>query len=116
MGDLSENFSRSEFACGCGCGFDTVDVELIPILEDVRERFSLPIRISSAARCVIHNASVGGKKSSQHKLGRAADIVIEGVDAGDVYDYLNETYPDDYGMGKYQTFTHIDTRGKRARW
>ena len=26
MGDLSENFSRSEFECKCGCGFATVDV------------------------------------------------------------------------------------------
>jgi uncharacterized protein YcbK (DUF882 family) len=116
MAALSEHFYRHEFACGCGCGFDTVDAELIDILEDVRNHFALPIRITSAARCASHNFDVGGAKSSQHKLGRAADIVIEGVDAGDVYEYINATYPHNYGMGKYLTFTHIDTRGTKARW
>ena len=44
MGDLSENFSRHEFACKCGCGNDTVDAELIRVLQSVRARFGKPIR------------------------------------------------------------------------
>jgi len=37
VGDISEHFSRSEFRCKCGCGQDTVDVELIELCEVVRD-------------------------------------------------------------------------------
>ena len=47
MGDLSRNFDRSEFKCRDGCGRDTVDIELVKVLEEVRVRFARPIHISS---------------------------------------------------------------------
>ncbi|EFN9136236.1 serine/threonine protein kinase, partial [Escherichia coli] len=25
-------------------------------------------------------------------------------------------YPNQYGLGKYKTFTHIDSRSKKSRW
>ena len=36
MGDLTENFSRREFACTCNCGADGIDMELVEALERVR--------------------------------------------------------------------------------
>ena len=39
MGDLTRNFSRNEFKCKCECGFDTVDYELVTILQDSVEYF-----------------------------------------------------------------------------
>jgi uncharacterized protein YcbK (DUF882 family) len=116
MASLSQHFHRIEFACGCGCGFDTVDAELIDVLEDIRVHFNNPIRITSACRCSSHNFDVGGTKSSKHKLGRAADIVVDGVSPDDVHEYIDMMWPDTYGLGHYQTFTHIDTRGHKARW
>jgi uncharacterized protein YcbK (DUF882 family) len=116
MSHLSKHFSRIEFACQCGCGFDTVDAQLIDVLEDVRENFGLPIRISSAARCPSHNFDVGGTKSSKHKLGKAADIVIDGVEPEEVHAYIDMTWPDTFGLGSYQTFTHVDVRENKARW
>ena len=113
---INTYFDRSEFACSCGCGFDTVDAELIKVLTDVREHFSAAVTINSSARCDNHNAHVGGGDKSQHKYGRAADIVLSGVVPGDVYAYLDQTYPDQFGMGKYNSFTHIDTRNTKARW
>jgi len=53
---LSKHFYRDEFACQCGCGFDTVDHELVKILEDVRKTFNAPVHISSGCRCEKHNA------------------------------------------------------------
>ena len=29
MGDLTKNISRYEIACKCGCGFDTIDIEVV---------------------------------------------------------------------------------------
>ena len=49
---ISENFSREEFACKCGCGFNTADKELVHILEKVRTKFNSPVTINSALCCL----------------------------------------------------------------
>lgn len=116
MGDLSKHFSRSEFACKCGCGFDTVDAELITVLEGLREQLGRPVRINSACRCEKDNARVGGAKSSQHLTGKAADITVDDISPMGVFSYLTGKYPDSYGIGRYKTFTHIDSRSNKARW
>jgi len=116
MGDLSAHFARPEFACRCGCGFDTVDSQLLEALEATRQHFGAPVIITSAARCETHNRNVGGSPNSQHRLGRAADIEVKGVPPGTVALYLEATFAGRYGIGRYKTFTHIDTRGAPARW
>ena len=114
MGDISKNFSRSEMSCRCGCGFNTVDVELIAILEDLREHFDRPVRINSACRCEKHNKHVGGAKTSQHLIGRAADITVDDVSPIGVYTYLSDNLSG--GVGRYASFTHVDSRVNKARW
>lgn len=109
-------FTRNEFACKCGCGLDTVDYELVMVLEELREHFQLPVLITSGCRCFLKNRSVGGSQDSLHIIGRAADIKVKGVDAHVVADYLKTKYPEQFGIGTYDTWTHIDTRDKKARW
>lgn len=116
MGDLSKDFSRWEFACKCGCGFDDVSPELIEVLQALRDWWQRPIKINSACRCVEYNESVGGSEKSQHLLGTAADIVIQGVPAESVQRTLLLRYKDKYGIGSYDSFTHIDVRPTKARW
>lgn len=116
MGDLSKHFSRYEFACRCGCGFNTVDTELITILADLRIHFKQPITVNSGARCENYNMLIGGESSSQHLLGRAADITIKDTPPRVVQFYLLEKYTDRYGIGQYADFSHIDSRSKKARW
>jgi uncharacterized protein YcbK (DUF882 family) len=118
MGDLSEHFNRSEFACRCGCGFDTVDAELIRVLEELRRWLrDSPVTILSGCRCPIRNAVAGGAYQSQHLHGKAADIRVAGVDPSLVAECLEDQYPDRYGIGRYPTWTHIDVRsGPPARW
>ena len=121
MGDISRNFSRWEFKCPCGkreCGFDTVDGELLTVLEALRLHFvARSVTINSGCRCQGHNVDIGGSKKSQHMYGRAADIVVARIRPVDVQDYLEALYPLKYGVGRYSTFTHIDTRsGAPARW
>lgn len=110
------HFTRQEFACKCGCGQDTVDYELVGVLDRLRKYFNSPVTINSGNRCREYNTKIGGKKNSQHLLSRAADIVVSGIEPSFVVEYLESRYPDQYGIGSYDTFTHVDTRGWRARW
>ena len=74
-------FKRSEFACKCHCGFDTIDYELAEVIDDVREQFGKPTTITSGCRCNKHNAKVGGAKNSVHKTGQACDFKVKDVHA-----------------------------------
>ena len=116
-GYLSEHFKASEFTCHhCGTLPDGgMATELIDLLEDLRTHFGKPVTINSGYRCPIHNANVGGAKNSQHLLGTAADVVISGVSPSTVYSWADENNPTG-GVGKYNSFTHIDVRSGKARW
>ena len=125
MGDLSRYFDRSEFACKCGCGFQTVDVDLLNLLMMVRNKFGASVTINSACRCLEYNEEVQHKANkhyvpysskSNHMQGVAADIVVKGIDQGYVYAYLDAAFPMSHGIGKYKSFTHIDIRENKARW
>lgn len=113
---ISKHFYRSEHTCKCGCSFDTVDKVLNDILEDVREHFNKPVLISSGCRCTYYNRKIKGKLNSQHLQGKAADIVVVGIRTKEVQKYLLNKYPDQYGIGCYQYFAHIDSRTQKARW
>lgn len=49
------------------------------VLDPIRERWGVPVRITSGYRCKALNDLVGGKESSQHLTGRAADFTIDGL-------------------------------------
>lgn len=114
---ISKHFNRSEFSCRCSncCGFDTVDVQLINYLEAIRVHFNKPVIINSACRCESHNKAIGGALNSQHTKGRAADISVKDVSPKDVQAFANDLIKFG-GVGSYETFTHIDSRGYAARW
>ena len=84
----------------------------------------MPITINSGYRCEAHNSSdaVKGSKNSQLLLGKAADIVINGLDPVlDTYDYLDDLMRTGEilqgGLGMYKSFTHYDIRSNiKARW
>ena len=108
-------FTRKEFACHCECGKDTVDYALAELVDAIREHFGVPITVTSGNRCPNYNAAVGGRRNSKHLVGKAADIQVKGVKPADVADFA-ETLLDEGGIGRYDTFTHVDVRNKRARW
>ena len=113
---VSPHFKRREYACRCGCGFEAVDVELLMILEALRDEFSRKVVINSGCRCEAWNRHIEGAKKSYHVKGMAADIRVEHTPASIIQDYLEETYPDKYGIGCYRDFSHIDVRREMARW
>ena len=48
--------------------------------------------------------------------GLAADIAVKGVSPKEVADYIQNKPGFVGGLGRYQRFTHVDVRGKQARW
>ena len=73
MGDLSANFSRSEFRCS-HCGVAVVDQALVDVLQRMRTRVGRPLTIVSGYRCAVQNRRVGGIRTSMHLRGMAADV------------------------------------------
>lgn len=129
MGNLSQNLSRKEFACKCGCGFDTVDHELVEVLQGCVDHFAdlyhtaVMIIITGPNRCIMHNIDVGGADGSQHIKARAADFKLfihsgrDQIHPDEVAVYLDENYSDKFGIGQYTNRTHLDTRTNGpARW
>lgn len=111
MGDLSEHFSKSEFACKCGCGFGLnggdVSPALVFLLEAIREDVGGPVRLNSGCRCEKHNKDEGGVEHSVHTLGEAADIQVE----GGRHRFMVLRAASDHGaegIGVAKTFIHVD--------
>lgn len=116
MGDLTKDFSRWEFACNCGCGFDTIDYKTVEVLQDVRDHYDKKITVNSGCRCPYWNKHENGAEASLHMKSRAADFSVEGVPAYEVASYLEGKYQSRYAILRYNNFTHFDTRsGGRVR-
>ena len=49
------------------------------VLEPARIAFGAPIYVSSGYRCAALNKAIGGKPTSQHLRGEAADLQVKGV-------------------------------------
>ena len=113
---MSRHFTQDETACKCGCGFDEQNVELYAILDDLREHFNTPIKLTSGNRCAQHNRREGGSRYSQHIYGRAVDMKVKGIPPLEVHAYLDQLYPTSKGLGLYHNRVHFDVRKRKARW
>ena len=120
---LAPDFKVRELRCRDGTDTVMVDEALTVVLQCIREHFGKAVTITSGYRTPAHNAAVGGAKSSQHLLGRAADIRVQGVSVEDVAAYAENLMPDWGGVGRYPVkagrttgWVHVDTRADKARW
>ena len=120
---LAPDFKVRELRCRDGTDTVMADEVLTVVLQCIREHFGKAVTITSGYRTAAHNAAVGGAKSSQHLLGRAADIRVEGVSVEDVAAYAESLMPDWGGVGRYPVkagraagWVHVDTRAAKSRW
>ena len=122
---LTNNFSKSEFECSCGCEmplevFHNIQ-KVANQLQILRDATGKSITVNSGYRCPDYNDNVvKGAKNSQHKLGKAADIVVKGVEPSITFDlidlFINDCEMLQGGLGNYNSFTHYDIRKIKARW
>jgi hypothetical protein len=139
MGDLTKNLSRKEFECECGCGFDTVDYELVVMIQDAADSFAvehnskITVEITGGNRCQKHNEEVQKQevknyvpfssksthieaKAADHKFFYYKDGIKTQIPPKKVYDYYDKKYPTSKGVGLYSNRTHVDSRAVKARW
>lgn len=122
---LSKNFHLNEFASKDGaetpCEVQVNLKELALNLQVLRDDLKKPIVINSGYRSLQHNRDIGSEDTSQHVLGKAADIRVPGMAASEVYNRIEELIRagkmKNGGLGRYQNFTHYDVRDDGpARW
>ena len=111
---LTHDFSVKEFACKDGSDTILISNNLAWYLQQIRSHFGKPVHINSAYRTTAYNKKVATSKDSQHCKGTAADIAVEGVSPSRVADYAESIGMG--GVGRYKTFTHVDSRYWKARW
>jgi uncharacterized protein YcbK (DUF882 family) len=114
------NFTRDEFACGCGCGFDEIDPLIVTTLQRLRDEVQRPVVVNSGCRCRSHNAAVKGAPQSQHMQGKAADIKIDGMTSREIFDTLRRLYLDGelyvgYVYAINGRSVHVDVRAPQSQ-
>lgn len=111
---LSPHFKKSEFnqrRRKLKLKDYTVDKELVEKLEKLRESVgNRPITVTSGYRTPDYNKLIGGARKSQHMEGKAADIMVEGMEAEEVKKHAKKV-----GFRYTQTYPnaphlHVDVR------
>jgi len=89
-------------------------------MQHLRTHLNKPITINSGYRSISHNEAIGGSLNSQHILGKACDITVQGMTPKEVAEVIEDLILKreikQGGVGRYNTFTHYDIRGYKARW
>lgn len=85
------------------------------ILDPLREAVGHPVIISSGFRNEAVNRLVGGSKSSQHRLGEAADIVVPSMSTPAVIQIIRDLkLPFDQVIDEFGSWVHV-SYGPRQR-
>ena len=119
--DEIKYFRKSEFSCKC-CKYcygypAEIDMDMVKIADQIREKIGKPITINSGLRCKTHNANVGGVSNSQHLYGNAADLGCpSGCTPAQMASIAEDIMGDTGGIGTYSWGIHIDTRSTKSRW
>jgi uncharacterized protein YcbK (DUF882 family) len=118
---LSANFRVDEFACNDGSDEVLIDDALVAILQAIRDHTGRTVVLNSGYRTPGYNRRIGGASQSYHVKGQAGDFNVAGYSPSAVRKLIESgvvrgVNPDKIGLGSYENFTHIDTRGHRARW
>lgn len=115
-------FNIEDFRCHDGSFPDwakkLVALRLIPLCDQIRERFGHPVRVISGYRSPAYNASVGGASDSFHIKALAADLAPVDMSLfGDFCRVVDSLWRQGTigGKGVYGTFRHVDL-GPHRTW
>lgn len=125
---FTPHFYSYEFECPCdsrSCRVQKISIELLKRLQHLRDTLGLPLRINSGYRCKTYQEKLRkrgyktAKKTSQHSLGKAADVGILGGHSVTkrMKKFLVEAEVLFEAIGIGSKFLHLDLRtGKKRRW
>ena len=89
-------------------------------LQVLRDELNKPVSINIGYRPLEWELKQGRSGKSQHVLGKAADIVVKGMQASDVANVISRLIRNgkmqDGGLGIYSSWVHYDIGGKGRRW
>ena len=92
------------------------------IFEPIRKHFGVPIFISSGYRSSALNKAIGGASSSQHLLGQALDLDMDGTSGGVtnkmVFEYIKNNLDFDQLINEFNySWVHVsyNTKGKQRK-
>lgn len=94
-------------------------VPTLRILDDLRDHFKKPVTINSTYRGLKYNRALGSPDGSLHRRFNAVDFTVKDVKPSEVFAVLKKWRDEARfigGLGKYNTFVHIDTRNYNATW
>lgn len=112
---LSKHFTAAELASKDGAKELLISLELLEVLEEIREHFNKPVIVNSGYRTPTWNAKVGGAGNSYHCKGMAADIRIKDISPKEIAKFASEYMKDQGGVICYTNFVHVDVREKYYR-
>jgi zinc D-Ala-D-Ala carboxypeptidase len=116
---MTPHFSKAELQCKCGCGLAQFHPGFLDHLETLRRAYGRPMRLTSACRCVAHNAKVSpqapirslhiGDRETRpgHKGALAVDAAVAGEDKGDLFALA---WRHGWSVGWNRAFLHLDRR------
>lgn len=112
------HFSPHELSCKCGgtyCrGEVFYDPDFMAALENMRDAYGGPIRVTSGHRCRLHNARIGGAPRSMHKT-IAVDLADPREQSHREALYRAARVAGFTGFGFYRGWLHVD-RGAPRHW
>lgn len=92
------------------------------VFEPIREHFKVPIHISSGYRSKELNKAIGGSSSSQHLLGQAIDIDMDGTPNGItnkmIFDFIMKNLNFDQLINEFDySWVHVsyNSNGKQRK-
>lgn len=95
-------------------------VPTLKIVDQLRSHFGRSIVLLSSYRSPAYNRAIGdAAPKSMHMQFRALDIAVAGKAPRQVFDVLSAWRAAGKfkgGLGLYNSFVHVDTRGSNATW
>ena len=95
-------------------------VPTLRVVDQLRAHFGKPIALLSSYRSPAYNAAIDGAATkSFHMRFQALDIAVAGKTPRQVFEVLKDWRAAGKfkgGLGLYNSFVHIDTRGSNATW
>lgn len=124
---LTKNFALEEFSCHdkqktiVPSQYLSNVIKLANELQKLRDVIGCPIHINSGYRTPSYNASLeGSAPHSQHMLALAADCTTIDYTPNQFADLVEKLIAEGKvnfkGVGRYNGFTHLDCRQRKARW